>query len=275
MVKLKNLLLKEIAAAMEWKDVPQDVKDEAYKLVAEHNRGIDPSIKGFYYIDVTGKYQVYYTFWRYKEVDPRFAGFIHNPIYMGNLTTDVLTAVKKAIERMPKTVRLDLVTDETRKNLIGKTGKVMKFTFGKYRGRSLPEVYLENPGYFAFLAKNADPQYANTKMAQAIQFFSDMYFEETRQKNLAQSTSQYIGQPNEPYEGELEVYGVNQKTGAFGPYISYKMKDEAGNKFLAINLEKSFPNVKQGDKIKVKAKIKKHLELLGVKFTALAYIKPA
>jgi len=47
MVKLKNLLLKEIAATLEWKDVPQEVKDEAYKLVAEHNRGIDASIKGF------------------------------------------------------------------------------------------------------------------------------------------------------------------------------------------------------------------------------------
>ena len=51
--------------SLDWKDVPVEVKDEVYRKVKEHNVKTDPSIKGFYAIDVTGKYQVYYTFWRF------------------------------------------------------------------------------------------------------------------------------------------------------------------------------------------------------------------
>ena len=50
--KHKSLLLKE---SLDWKEVPVEVKDEVYRKVKEHNAKTDPSIKGFYAIDVTGE----------------------------------------------------------------------------------------------------------------------------------------------------------------------------------------------------------------------------
>ena len=60
------------SGVLPWKEVPEEVKAEAYRLIEDHNSkvSLDPK-KGSYWIDVTGKHQVYYTFWRYKEIDPR------------------------------------------------------------------------------------------------------------------------------------------------------------------------------------------------------------
>lgn len=266
--------------SLDWKDVPVEVKDEVYRKVKEHNVKTDPSIKGFYAIDVTGKYQVYYTFWRFKDIDHRFAGFIKNPVYMGNLTTDLMSSVDKAIQRVPN-VKIEIWEDATKNNLIGKTKDTPSFTFGKYRGRTFPDVYLENPSYFAFLAKNADPKYANTKSSVAIQFFANLYFEEMTKKNQESSTSKFSGTIGGRYEGELEVYNIkeyknqtNSFTGETRDVYLYKLKDADENKFMCYDLEKKFTDVKVGDKLKVSAKIKNHKEVVGIKFTLLNYVKP-
>lgn len=266
--------------SLDWKDVPVEVKDEVYRKVKEHNVKTDPSIKGYYAIDVTGKYQVYYTFWRFKDIDHRFAGFIKNPVYMGNLTTDLMSSVDKAIQRVPN-VKIEIWEDATKNNLIGKTKDTPSFTFGKYRGRTFPDVYLENPSYFAFLAKNADPKYANTKSSVAIQFFANLYFEEMTKKNQESSTSKFSGTIGGRYEGELEVYNIkeyknqtNSFTGETRDVYLYKLKDADENKFMCYDLEKKFTDVKVGDKLKVSAKIKNHKEVVGIKFTLLNYVKP-
>ena len=266
--------------SLDWKDVPVEVKDEVYRKVKEHNVKTDPSIKGYYAIDVTGKYQVYYTFWRFKDIDHRFAGFIKNPVYMGNLTTDLMSSVDKAIQRVPN-VKIEIWEDATKNNLIGKTKDTPSFTFGKYRGRTFSDVYLENPSYFAFLAKNADPKYANTKSSVAIQFFANLYFEEMTKKNQESSTSKFSGTIGGRYEGELEVYNIkeyknqtNSFTGETRDVYLYKLKDADENKFMCYDLEKKFTDVKVGDKLKVSAKIKNHKEVVGIKFTLLNYVKP-
>lgn len=275
--KHKSLLLKE---SLDWKEVPAEVKDEVYKKVGEHNKQCDPSIKGYYAIDVTGKYQAYYTFWRFRDIDPRFVGFIKNPVYMGNLSTDLMGAVERAIQRAPN-VRIEIWEDATKHNLIGKTQDTQVFTFGKYRGKSFPDVYLENPGYFAFLAKNADPKYGMNKTSAAIQYFANLYFEEMTKKNLETSTSKFVGTVGGRFDGELEVYNVkeykdqvNSFTGEKRDVYLYKLKDSNDNKFMCYDLEKKFPGVKVGDKLKVSAKIKNHKEIVGVKFTLINYVKP-
>jgi len=266
--------------SLEWKDVSEEDKNKVYDMVKNHNEKADPTIKGYYAIDVTGKYQVYYTFWRFKDIDARFAKFIKNPIYMGNLTTDLITAVEKAISRVPN-VRIDIWSDASKHNLIGKTKDNITFTFGKYRGKTLPEVYLENPGYFAFLAKNADPKYAGSKMNVAIQFFSDLYFEEMTNKNRETSTSKFVGEVGGRFSGELEVYNVkvyknsvNSFTGVVTDVSCYKLKDADGNKFVSYGLEKKMPGIKVGDKINIQGKIKNHKEMVGINFTVLGYVKP-
>jgi hypothetical protein len=278
---MSDFLLKNILAeALGWKDIPEEERQAATELINQHNDypAIDKEIKGHYAIDVTGKHQVYYTFWRFKEIDPRFAAFIKNPIYMGNLTTDFLTSVNKALERMPATTKLTIYADESRQHLIGKTEV---FTFGQYRGEPYYEVFQKNPSYFAWLAQKQDPKYANTKSAAAIRVFAEMYYEEATKKNLATSTSQFVGVEGDKYEGELTVYSMKDKqgtdfhTGQPNTYKSFKLTDASGNKFLAVDLQKYFPNVKEKDVIRVNGRIKAHREILGVKFTALNYVKAA
>ena len=270
MAMLKNSrLLVAAGAAIEWKDVSEDEKNEAYALIGAHNKSSDNNKNGLYFIDVSGKYQVYYTFWRWLETaNP----YVPNPIYMGNLSTNLVQAVKKAIAHAYN-VPVTLESDETRHGLIGKTREVPKFTFGKYRGQAMSEVYLENPSYFVWLAKNADPKYADSKANIAIKFFADLYFKEMTKTNQETSTSKYVGQPGGKFTGELEIYKIEEKSGDNGPYTVFKLKDADDNKFLTYKLS-GFDNPAVGQKINVDARIKDQKEMVGIKFNVLNYVKP-
>ena len=260
-----------------WKEVPQEEKDKAYELLKKHNDAVVNPASGpenYYFIDVTGKHQVYYTFWRFRILPNAVARYIKNPIYFGNLSTDIVSSVQKAISKsVVKNVVVKLYGDQTREHLIGRTKATPKFTFGKYRGKSFPEVYLEDPAYFVFLSKNADPKYAQTDTAQAIQAFAKMYYDDVTKKNQETSTTQYIGKPGDRYEGELELYSfksVPPRDQYSQGYNVYKLKDAQGNKFITYK----FPTDQIGAKMKVRAKIKEHKEILGVKFNKIGYIKP-
>jgi len=260
-----------------WKEVPEEEKNKAYELIKAHNDAVvnpKDGAENYYFIDVTGKHQVYYTFWRFRILPAAIRNWIKNPIYFGNLSTDIVTSVQKALSKnIVKNVRVELYGDETREHLIGRSKATPKFTFGKYRGQSFPDVYLNDPGYFAFLAKNADPKYASTDNAQAIQAFAQMYFDDITKKNQETSTAQFVGKPGDRFEGELELYNVKVVPGTpeQGGYSVYKLKDAQGNKFITY----AFPATEVGTKMKVRAKIQAHKEILGVKFNKIGYIKPA
>ena len=64
-----------------------------------------------------------------------------------------------------------------------------------------------------------------------------------------------------------EVPGTREQDG----YNVYKLKDAQGNKFITY----AFPATEVGTKMKVKAKIQAHKEILGVKFNKIGYVKPA
>ena len=76
------------------KEVTDEQIDQAEKIL---DAGVDPNWDmsfGSMYIGVTGRHQVYYTLWKYA---PRA---IMNPmIYLGNLSTDIIEAAKKAKKR--------------------------------------------------------------------------------------------------------------------------------------------------------------------------------
>jgi len=258
-----------------WKEVPEEEKNKAYELIKAHNDAVVNPKDGpenYYFIDVTGKHQVYYTFWRFRILPAAIRNWIKNPIYFGNLSTDIVASVQKALSKnIVKNVRVELYGDETREHLIGRSKSTPKFTFGKYRGKSFPDVYLEDPGYFAFLAKNADPKYASTDNAQAIQAFAQMYFDDVTKRNQETSTAQFVGKPGDRFEGELELYNLKEvpSTREQDGYNVYKLKDAQGNKYITY----AFPTMEVGAKMKVKAKIQAHKEILGIKFNKIGYVK--
>ena len=266
-----------VGGILPWKDVPQADKEKAYEMLKRHNDAVvnpKDSEKNLYFIDVTGKHQVYYTFWRFRDIPAPIRNYIKNPIYFGNLSTDLLPSIEKALSKpVVKNVRVELYGDQTKEHLIGRTKTTPKFTFGKYRGKSFPDVYLEDPGYFVFLSKNADPKYADTQTAQAVRAFAQMYYDDVTKKNVETSTAQYVGKVGDRYEGELELYSyksVPPRDQYSQGYNVYKLKDAQGNKFITYK----FPTDQIGAKMKVRAKIKEHKEILGVKFNKIGYIKP-
>lgn len=275
------------------KDITPEEWNEAIKLMKDHNESaqIDKELKGFYYIDVTGKWQVYFTLWRWKDIDPKFASVIKNPIYMGNMTTNFLTSVKKALDLVPSSIRFQIMTDQNREGLIGRvaahSNEDIKFTFGKYRGRSLGEIYLEDPKYIIWLVQNQDPKYAETKMSRALQLFAQMYYEEVTNQNKEKFKDiQFAGNKGDKYEGEIEVYKYEIKQGqVFGylgrgqnppTYTSTRAVDKNGNKLIINNLDKTFPGqtIEKGSKLAIKGKVVDQIEILGVKFTKIGYVKP-
>lgn len=267
-----------INEALEWKEIPEEVRNEAAQLVNDHNKTADYKAGRAFIIDVTGKHQVYYTLWLYKtDIDPRIAGYIKNPTYLGNVTTDLLSTVQKVLSKPAvQGLPVDLYTEDTKHGLIGKTRNTPTFTFGKYRGRSMAEVFLDDPGYFTFLAKNMDPKYENTANNLIIRHFASAAYKDITKKNQETSKSQYVGTINDRFQGTLEVYKIEHKPDqGYGAYTVNKLKDEQDNKFIVFNLEKNFPNVQVGDKVNLKGKIKAHKEIVGIKFTALNYVKPA
>lgn len=270
----------------DWKEVPEEERQKGFDLIAQHNKSPDidehlaKEMGSFYAIQVTGKYQVYFTLWRYRKVDPMFAAVIHNPIYMGNLTTDFLTSVEKCINgRVPKTIRIRIDDDTTRQHIIGKQDV---FSFGQYRGLPYYEVYQKNPSYFTFLAKGVnDPNPRNAKFWQGpkgkiILFYANLAREEAIKKNRETSTAEHVGEVKDRYEGPLKVYKMTKKRSFDGgEFTDFRLLDPKGNKFIAYNLEKHWPDIKEGDEIKVQGRIKGHKELMGIKFNQLNYVKPA
>ena len=269
---LENTL--SVGGILPWKQVPEEEKAKAYELLKEHNDSVvnpQDGLQNYYFIDVTGKHQVYYTFWRFRILPSRIRNYIKNPIYFGNLSTDIVSSVQKAISRA-NNVRVELYGDKTREHVIGRSKATPNFTFGKYRGQSFPDVYLNDPGYFVYLAKNADPKYAQTDTTLAIGAFAQMYFDDVTKKNQETSTVQFVGKLGDKFEGELELYShksVEPKDEYSQGYEVYKLKDAQGNKFITYK----FPSNEVGTKMKIKAKIQAHKEILGIKFNRIGYVK--
>lgn len=279
--------------ALTWKELPEDVIEKANSILDDYNKTARPvaETKGVYVIDVTGKDQVYYTLWRFR-VDPTMP-YQPKPMYMGNLKTDLVPSVEEAIRRVPfKTVRIELNTEGTKHHIIGNRRPDL-FRFGKYKGETIGEVYLKDPGYIAWLANQKDKgdEYAaqygdvgpSTEFDQLLRELRDIYYVEMTKKNIESSTSKFVGNVKDRFEGILTIYNVktsqSQSFSGYGrgspdTYTSFKMQDDDGNKFYAYNLQdKTKEKLEVGNKIKIVGRIKEHKETLGIKFTKLSYVK--
>jgi hypothetical protein len=230
--------------------------------------GVDPSWDqtkfGFFYIDISGKYAVYYTLWRFK---PGVATPYH---FITNLSIDFKTAIEKAKKAAG---RVPVIIDRfgTQAGMF-RTAKSELITFGKYRGKTLGDVFIENPQYIAWLYKNYDGK--SPDRFERIKYYYDIYLETITKKNIEESKSQFVGKIGDKITIEVDVYSVERL--GFQTQIDFnnkcKMIDDAGNKYMTYNLGTN-KDVQKGDKVKVTAKVKDHKEYLGIKFTTLNYCK--
>jgi len=235
-----------------------EVKDAEEYL----EKGIDPNWDfklGYFYIDVSGKYSVYYTLWKES---------LHNTHFITNLSTDFMTAVEKAKKAAG---RIPVIIDRLgTKSGLFQAAKAEILTFGKYRGKTLGDIFVEDPKYIVWLSKNYDGK--SKDRSDKIEYYKKLYFETVTKKNLEESPSKYIGNIGDKISIEADVYGDKKVQSLYNNKLQMtcKLVDKDGNKYMTYDLGK---DVKDGDSVKLTAKVKDHKEFLGVKFTQIYYCK--
>ena len=234
--------------------------EEAEKILSEgKDTSMDMKTDSLFFIDVSGKYSVYYTFWRWN---PRTAT-CH---YICNLSTDFMTAVKKAAKASG---RIPVIIDRfgTYAGLF-KAAKAEIITFGKYRGKTIGDIFVEDPKYIIWLATKYEG--SSNLDYEKLNYYKQLYFETLTKKNQEESKSQYVGNIGEKISIQAEVYDFQVENNEWGVQYSCKLVDDDGNKYRTYNIGRV---VKKGDTVKMTAKVKDHKEFLGVKFTIIYFCK--
>lgn len=235
----------------------QEVQD-AEKYLEE---GKDPDWDykdGYFFIDVSGRYSVYYTLWRYSKINNHF---------ITNLSTDFQTAVEKAKKASG---RIPVIIDSTgTKAGLFQAAKNEILTFGRHRGKTIGDIFVEDPKYILWLNHGYEGGLSDV-IREKVKYYVNLYFETVAKKNSETSKSEFVGKVGEKIEIEADVYRYEERMGNFGAELVCYLVDDNDNKYLTYNIGK---RVKKGDTIKMIAKVKKHEIKLGIKFTILYYCK--
>jgi len=240
--------------------------EEAEKFLDE---GADPSWNrtkfGFFYVDISGRYSVYYTLWRFKP------NTVNPYQFITNLSIDFKTAIEKAKKVAG---RVPIIIDKfgTQAGMF-QAAKAELITFGKYRGKTLGDIFVEDPKYIEWLYKKYDGKSAERR--ERIKYYHDLYIETITKKNIEESKSEFQGKVGEKITIEVEIYSITREADTYdGKKLNNKCKmiDDAGNKYTTFNIGTN-KEVQKGDRIKLTAKVKSHSEYMGIKFTALNYCK--
>ena len=239
---------------------PSDQEIEEAEKYLEKGIDSDWDYKnGYFFVDITGRYSVYYTLWRYNIMNNKF---------ITNLSTDFQTAIQKAKKAAG---RVPIVIDRTgtKAGLFNAT-KAEILTFGKYRGKTLGDVFVEDPKYILYLSQNNISK--SNEMSEKIEYYKNLYFETITKKNIEESPSQFIGNIGDKITIEAEIYDVKVTNNDYNGKTQYecKLKDENDNKYKTYSIGRV---VKIGDDVTLTAKVKDHKEWLGVKFTILYFCK--
>lgn len=251
--------------------VPTDQEiEDAEKILADDVNPDWDSKNGYFIIDVSGKYHVYYTLWRYK---PSMTNqYISSMVFITNLSTDFLTAVNKSKKICGRT---PIIIDKIGSHQgLFKAQKSQILTFGKYRGSTMGEVFATDPKYLVFMANKYEG--GNAERMALFQFYKSLYFENVTKENREKGVSQYVGNIGDEIEKEFTLYKMEHVQGFNAgdpPSNLLKLRDDDKNQYTIYYNKEVSPDTKIGDKIVIKAKIKSHYETLGLKYTRLYYPK--
>jgi hypothetical protein len=302
--EVKNFLLEVYVPLKDSRRIiSKEVSDEELQKALDIlSRNVDPTWNenewGLMIIGVTGKYQVYYTLWKYSP-----KSMVSQLSYMGNLATDIIRAVEKA-KRIAGKQPIYFEQYDTLKGLMGAPSDIVPF--GKYRGKTLGEVYAEDPQYVIWISKNF--QSRNAKQDEFLKIakeFTDNYFRSMADVNRAAETKKFFGNIGDVFEGDVTINKVDKMTGDLG--VSFRFKTETNDnrfqfyiqpKTLAIyfNIPVKYTYTRDGNdvieniseetmnaindkantlmntQISIKGKVKDHKEIVGKLFTILTRV---
>lgn len=236
--------------------------DEAKSIVEAHNATASDS-KSFYIVDVTGRKSVYFTLYRFNHMG------IRNPYaYLGNLSTNIVEAVKKICTGRGNRVELS-ETDNFNPDF-PKSGIL---SFGKHKGKDLNEIYESDSRYVLWVANKFEARTKHMRdIVQHAKHISEMHWQMLTEVNLAECTSEYVGELAERLDLGLTVtFSCVQPTQDWdmGPTrYKYKAKDADGNLFMFWN-----KNEFEKDTIlNFRATVKAQREIVGRRTTMLTRV---
>ncbi len=185
--------------------------------------------------------------------------------------------------------------------VLGKMGvgkSAVTITWGKHRGKTVGEVYAEDPQYILWMAKEGNPRPGQEAVFNEIHRLAEKFFAAQEEKRKEEGLGTHYGQPGGIFEGSIEVRNTKYFSGEYGESYMIVGKNPPSEgaarhwiKFYANfnNLSKLFDlspedgNVYSmikdkmrdlpGEVVDIKGKIKGHSEWKDQKYTNLNYVK--
>lgn len=250
-------------------------QDKAYALVEAHNVGknyIDDHDNSRFVMISNGKKSKMFTLWSF------FSLRITQPYqYIANLSTDLVTAVEKTIEKYPS---LPIQIDQDQVLSKDENNAWMFLTFGKYKGHHIDDVIADDSSYSKWLLDNNmkrcyEDQLPMGKLGKYIIGKDDEimtiykeYRQEKAEKLSENMTGIYVGVVGEKSKFDLTVKKVITITNSlYGDSELFIMEDKDGNstiKFGTINVkfivdkDDDANEVKVGDRVQFTGMVKAH-----------------
>lgn len=262
---------------------------KGFEMVDRYNSTLTDNISDNDYFFITvGKKLAMFTLWRYYyPKDIKNMPFYNPYRYIRTLSNNFNVAVEKALNFMGNSGKVLRIYDETTIEY-DYSGDI--FQFGKYKGEKISEVAEKDINYLIYISKNR----FKTNSTRIINNFTNIdnqveaYFTAKREKNKANSRSEYIGAEGDKIlDLRVRITSVKIVKNELlnSPYASactckIKAVDDRGNEFRmdfgskTANYPHCDNGYKVGDGLHIKiARIKKNVEIMGIKTTILNYVK--
>lgn len=262
------------------------------KFEAERNRAYSNVLNRYYIIDTTGEHKVFFTLYNYIEP---LSPYVNPYTFIKNLSIDLEKAVDTVIEKSTykqASVAGLVHTPIVLVNESNNSPLAMKFRartkegiptipIGKYRGKTLQEVWdmdrnwvfwfkanYKTQNYRDFRGIMRKPQLSGTDITLRTQAeeLINIFYEELKEKNLTESTSEYITPLNQRVTLQCTIQSCSNLADSDSKkYIA----DCNGNRIQFY----SKSSLNRMDVVTVTGTPVKHFESLGRKTTYLNRVK--
>ena len=201
----------------------------------------------------------------YSELKKCESVYVNPFIYLGQLADDFENAVINARKKV-KGFPIEVWDDETFRKRKAKNpaynSNSLVITFGKYAGKTVPEIFDLDYSYLYWLANNG--QFRSAAIIDAMEQYKEIAKEMIITTNREKSNSAL------PVENDCIIRNVKILSTTFNPEwntLKYKLVDSDGNKFIYNGT--SIKTTIIGECIDFKCRVAKSFESMGVTFNVL------
>lgn len=243
---------------------------------------------GYYILDTTGKFEVYFTLWRYTCCLNQ-VGWVNPYTYIKNVTTDFAKLEKIINVLSHNPLPILIATCENNDPKVCSFRERLKegipiVKFGKYEGKTIDEIYEIDKNYVLWFANNykrgtykdfrgnikqSVPNEEDRVLINSAKVYLEAFFTELTTKNREECQSNYIGELKKRMTIEAKVTYIKEKVESDydgGEIITRTINMVTNDVDFLYIYDKDF-GLKVGDVITLKGTPTKYIERVGKKTT--------